>query len=163
MMHIDATLVVTAFDRKDSLVRLLEGLNRQTASPESFEVIIADDSAEMNIAEHALSRVKTRYRVSVVKTGLPYEVNGVSVARNIGIKSAEGDIIISIDDDCLPNQYFIEEHLSFHKRGHPVIVLGHRSECLEKLDENRPISVTENKAMSELIAGASGMLTFQIL
>jgi glycosyltransferase involved in cell wall biosynthesis len=159
-MQIDVTLVITAFDRKDSLISLLEGLNKQTVSPEKFEIIIADDSAEMNIAEQALRCVKTRYCVSIVTTGLAYQVNGVSVARNMGIKMAKGSIIISLDDDCIPNPYLIEEHLSFHEKGYPVIVLGHRSESLDKLNQNKPISVSEEKAFRELICSASDQLNF---
>jgi len=156
----EASVVVTAFDRRDSLIGLLDALNKQSVSSETFEVIVGDDSAEMNIAEKAVSRVRARYGVAVVRTGLPYDVNGVSVARNMGIRLAKGDIVISIDDDCVPNRYFIEEHLSFHKRGYPLIMLGHRSECADKLNENRPVSVTENKSVLELIAGTSDQLNF---
>lgn len=159
-MQIKASVVVTAFDRKEALLKLLNGLNSQTAHSDEFEVIIADDSAEMNVADKALESIDTKYRISVVKTGLPYDVNGVSVARNMGIIRAIGDIIISIDDDCIPNRYFVEEHLLSHKTGYPVIVLGHRSEAFEKLSDKRPLSVTGEKALHELIAAASDQLNF---
>jgi SAM-dependent methyltransferase len=96
----------------------------------------------------------------VVRTGLPYTVNGVSVARNMAIKSAKAPIIICIDDDCQPNRFFIEEHLTFHKPGNPLIVLGHRTEDSEKLKESQPVSVTEKKSISELMGGAASLLNF---
>lgn len=159
-VKLNASVVVTAFDRRESLKRLLGGLNAQTVSPDCFEVIIGDDSGDKNIAKQALNNISTIYNVSVIKTNLPYDVNGVSVARNLGINLAKGDIIISLDDDCLPNQYFIEEHLFAHANTYPKIVLGHRSEQPEKLYENRPVSITEDKAASELIAAASDQLNF---
>jgi len=160
MMNPKASIVVTSFDREDSLRRLLECLNEQSVPPDQYEVIIADDSAELNTGEKACSNVQTRYRTRLVRTGLPYEVNGVSVARNRGIEAANGRVIISIDDDCIPNRYFVEEHLKYHKNGHPCIVLGHRSENMQKLEEDRPVSVTENKALSELVTGAADLLRF---
>jgi tetratricopeptide (TPR) repeat protein len=39
-------------------------------------------------------------------------------------------------------------------------VLGHRSEKIEKLEESRPISVTETKALSELVGSAANFLGF---
>lgn len=155
-----ASIVVTAFDREESLKRLLESLNHQSLPPEQYEVIIADDSAERNTGERVRQGVETRFSTTLVRSGLPYHVNGVSVARNRGIQAATGRIIISIDDDCVPNRYFVEEHLKFHKSGYPLIVLGHRSEKIGKLEEERPISVTETKGLSELLGSAADSLGF---
>jgi tetratricopeptide (TPR) repeat protein len=155
-----ATVVVTAFDRKDSLRNLLEGLNGQSVGPQAFEVIIGDDSGDRCIGQEVIKHLPTAYNTSLVRTGLPYHVNGVSVARNRGIRKARGDIIISIDDDCTPGLFFIEEHLRAHSKPYPVIVLGHRSERKEKLLQTRPVPVTESKAISELIAGSVDQLNF---
>lgn len=159
-MEPKASIVITAFDRKKSLIRLLNALDQQSISSNAFEVIIADDSADENIAEKAIKHVNTSFDTSIVKTGLPYEINGVSVGRNLAISAAKGRIIISIDDDCLPNSYFVEEHVSYHDRGYPFVLLGHRSENFKKLNEIRPISVNEEKSISELISGAADMLNF---
>jgi len=159
-MELETSIVVTAFDRQESLIKLLGALNEQTVSTNLFEVIIADDSANRDTGNKALKAVQTLYQTRLIKTGLPYDVNGVSVARNMGIKAAKGRIIISIDDDCLPNRSFVEEHLRHHEKGYPHILLGHRSEEFEKLKEQRPLSVTEPKAVSELIGGAADLLTF---
>ena len=159
-MPIKATIVVTAFDRKASLIRMLGALNHQSTSNKLFEVILVDDSAEKRIADEVVESVNTGYDLSVKRTCLPYAINGVSVGRNIGIKAARGNIIISVDDDCIPNQYFVEEHLSFHQTGTSHIVLGHRTERAEKLKERRPVFVTEAKAMGELRASNAGTLNF---
>ena len=159
-MELKASIVITAFDRKESLIRLLNALDQQSISSNAFEVIIADDSADENIAEKAMEHVNTSFDTSIVKTGLPYEINGVSVGRNLAISAAKGRIIISIDDDCIPNSNFVEEHVSYHDRGYPFVLLGHRSENFNKLNEIRPISVSEEKSISEIISGAADMLDF---
>jgi len=155
-----ACIVIPCFDRRDSLIRLLDSLNQQTVPNDTFEVIIGDDSAELHTAREALTAVRTQFPTTVVRTGLPYRVNGVSVARNMAIRSAKAPIIICIDDDCQPNRFFIEEHLTFHKPGNPLIVLGHRTEDSEKLTESQPVSVTEKKSISELMGGAASLLNF---
>lgn len=155
-----ATVVVTAFDREDSLQRLLLGFNNQSVSPGTFELVIADDSGDSRLGERILLKITTTYDVSLVRTDLPYEVNGVSVARNLGIKKARGEIIISIDDDCFPSFYFIEEHLKAHRHPYPAIVLGHRTADASKLNQDRPYTATEPKAINELIAGRAGLLNF---
>ncbi len=155
-----ATVVVTAFDREASLSRLLTGLNNQSAQADAYEVVLADDSGHTKLGERVLNKLKTAYRISLVRTGLPHEVNGVSVARNRGIEHSRGRIIISIDDDCFPSFFFIEEHIAAHQRPYPVIVLGHRTGDASKLKENRPISITEPKAVNELVAGGAGLLCF---
>ncbi|MBW2130857.1 MAG: glycosyltransferase family 2 protein, partial [Deltaproteobacteria bacterium] len=155
-----ASIVVTAFDRIDSLSELLEALNHQTLPPDAFEVIIADDSGDWNTGEKALKAIHPQYETTLVRTGLPREVNGVSVARNLGIRKSRAPIVISMDDDCLPNRFFVESHVRHHEKGYPHIVLGHRSEVKEKLGEERPVSVTEEKAVAELILSASDLLNF---
>ncbi len=155
-----ASVVIPCFDRRESLIRLLESLNRQTVPNDTFEVIIGDDSAELHTARKALTAVKTRFPTNVVRTELPYTVNGVSVARNMAIKSAKAPIILCIDDDCQPNRFFVEEHLNVHRPGNPLIVLGHRTENSGRLNESRPVSITEKKSISELMGGAASLLNF---
>jgi SAM-dependent methyltransferase len=155
-----ATIVVTAFDREESLKRLLVGLDNQSTAPGSYEVVIADDSGETRLGQRVLKDIATNYDLSLVRTNLPYEVNGVSVARNKGIEKARGQIIISIDDDCFPSFFFVEEHIAAHQRNYPVIVLGHRSCDASKLKEDRPISITEPKSTKELVVGGAGQLNY---
>jgi hypothetical protein len=155
-----ATVVVTAFDREESLKRLLVGFNNQSAAPGTYEVVIADDSGETRLGQRVLNDIKTNYDVSLVRTNLPYEVNGVSVARNKGIEKARGQIVISIDDDCFPSFFFVEEHIAAHQPNYPAIVLGHRSCDASKLKEDRPISITEPKSINELVAGSAGLLNY---
>lgn len=155
-----ATVVVTAFDREESLRRLLAGFNNQSAAPGTYEVVIADDSGETRLGQRILDDIKTNYEISLVRTNLPYEVNGVSVARNKGIQKARGEIVISIDDDCFPSFFFVEEHIAAHQRSYPVIVLGHRSCDASKLKQDRPISITEPKSTNELVSGGAGLLNY---
>ena len=65
-MAILASVVVTAFDRNDSLSKLMEALNEQSVPPGCFEVIIADDSGETCLGERVINEVDTKLKRFVV-------------------------------------------------------------------------------------------------
>jgi cellulose synthase/poly-beta-1,6-N-acetylglucosamine synthase-like glycosyltransferase len=41
--------------------------------------------------------------------------------RNLGMRFAEGEIFLFLDDDCIPRQDWIERHLSCHASGEQVV------------------------------------------
>jgi hypothetical protein len=44
-----------------------------------------------------------------------------AIARNRGFAAADGDILIFLDSDCLPQPGWLEEHLAAHQAGHGVV------------------------------------------
>jgi GT2 family glycosyltransferase len=44
-----------------------------------------------------------------------------AIARNSGFVAADGDIIIFLDSDCLPQPGWLDEHLAAHQAGHGVV------------------------------------------
>jgi glycosyltransferase involved in cell wall biosynthesis len=85
------SLIVATVNRVDELQRLLNSLDVQTFR--EFEVIVVDQNVDDRLVpvlrEH--SDVVLRH----VRCGL-----GVSMARNVGLRIAAGDIIAVPDDDC---------------------------------------------------------------
>ncbi|MEM7582194.1 MAG: glycosyltransferase [Acidobacteriota bacterium] len=41
--------------------------------------------------------------------------------RNAGVGAARGEIVLFLDDDCLPEPGWIEHHLSRHEEGHAIV------------------------------------------
>lgn len=160
MDNYSATVLITAFDRLPSMVEQLKFLERQNLPADKFEVIIVDDSGEVNVGQKACDLAQPRLPISCLRTGLPREVNGVSVARNLGIKAARSPLIISIDDDCLPHPNLVEEHLKLHQSQQNLIVLGSRSRIKDRLTEKPPITITEKRTRRELTRSRRGRLTF---
>jgi len=97
------SVVIPTYKRSESLRALLEAFLRQNY--DDFEIIIIDqnppfpkDLDEMIIA----SKNKIRYFTD--------DAQNASRARNKGIKEAEGEIIISCDDDIMVKPDFIANH-----------------------------------------------------
>jgi len=155
-----ATVLITAFDRLSSMVEQLKLLEQQTCPADRFEVIIIDDSGDINTGKKAIDAARPKLNIRYLQTGLPREVNGVSMARNLGIKEAQSPLIISIDDDCLPHPYLIDEHLRTHQNRGNLIALGSRSRIRDTLKEKPPITITERRTRKELRRSRMGRLTF---
>ena len=100
---------------------MLDRLERQT-SPARFELLVVADAAEPDPAG-----------VDALLAGRPYPARrlvgprpGASAARNAGVRAATAPLVLFLDDDVLPEEQLVSEHLSWHERhpGEEVGVLG---------------------------------------
>lgn len=85
------SLVVATWNRVSELGRLLASLEVQTYK--DFELIVVDQNPDDRLIH--LLRKHTGLRILHLRSRL-----GVSRARNVGLRAAQGDIIAIPDDDC---------------------------------------------------------------
>jgi GT2 family glycosyltransferase len=103
MTDIDVSVVVPSFKGDGGLLKLLHALREQSVDDSRYEVIVVDDaSPEPPSAEvAALARV------------VRHEVNrGPAAARNTGMRSARGQILAFVDDDCEPGESWLPSMLT---------------------------------------------------
>jgi len=115
------SVVVPTFNRKDTLKLTLLSLSEQTSN--DFEVVVADDGSADGTAE-MLKSFKVPFPVKHV-----WQQNaGRSAARNMGIESAEGRIVLFVDDHMIADKRLIEEHIRSHDKlaGTPFLVVRGR-------------------------------------
>jgi glycosyltransferase involved in cell wall biosynthesis len=116
------SVVLTTFNRPELLAEVLKGLAGQTAGREEFEVIVVDDGSRPPVPEVA-DRFAGRMRLKYLRQ----DNAGLAAARNVGIRAAQGDLVLFSDDDDAPGPELVAEHLRSH-REYPderVVVLGH--------------------------------------
>lgn len=108
------SVVITTFNRSDALLAVLEGLLLQT-DPD-FEVIVADDGSR---EEHvkALAQSPLAHSLKVVHVWHPDVGFTASRIRNRGVAASNGNYIILMDGDCVPEADFIARHRSLAARG----------------------------------------------
>ena len=112
--------VIVATHNRSQLVRLcLESLDRQTAAPEDYEVIVVDDGSTDGTAE-MLRALEPRYALVVLEQANA----GASAARNAGATRARGQVLLFIDDDELAAPELVSAHLEAHATDRPVVVCG---------------------------------------
>lgn len=108
MNSLPVSIVIPTYNRYELLVKTLNSLKEQ--SFEQFEVIVADDGSTDNTAD--INKLEFPFILRYF-----YQKNaGRSAARNLGIKNADGEIIIFIDDHVLLEKDFVEQHYLTHQR-----------------------------------------------
>ncbi|TQM58612.1 glycosyltransferase family 2 protein [Humibacillus xanthopallidus] len=112
------SVVVPHFERQDQLDRLLAGLDMQTFPSARFEVVVADDGSREE------PRVGRRdYAASVVRQ--PDEGFRPAAARNLGARAAGGDVLVFVDQDCVPAPDYLAKVASVTTSAWDLTV-GHR-------------------------------------
>ncbi|WP_426319141.1 glycosyltransferase family 2 protein [Pseudoduganella sp. R-43] len=111
------SLIITTYNRPDALTAVVEACFAQ--DDQDFEIIIADDGSTNN----------TRGTVAALQARSPVPLKHVwqedigfraARARNLGILAAQGEYIVFIDGDCVPQKNFISSHRRLARRGHVV-------------------------------------------
>jgi glycosyltransferase involved in cell wall biosynthesis len=114
------SIVLPTYNRRPRLARVLAGLDRQSADPRDFEVIIVDDGSSDDTQEWLGKNQERRYGVRSLRQAN----SGPARARNAGVAAAGGEILLFIDDDVEPTPDLVSEHLRSHDAEGDVVVIG---------------------------------------
>jgi glycosyltransferase involved in cell wall biosynthesis len=116
--------IIPTLNRRETLLRCLRALFRQTLGAALFEVIVVDDGSSDGTSE-AVTALAPEWggRLLCVRH---YPNRGINVARNRGVAASRGEILVIMNDDSITVPGFLAEHLRMHRQ-HPtesVAVLG---------------------------------------
>ncbi|MFY0594222.1 glycosyltransferase family 2 protein [Roseivirga sp.] len=123
---IKISVVIPTYNRPEALSKCLQALERQTLD-EDWEVLVVDDGGETDL-EPIVLMFEHRLNVTLLKQ----ENSGPASARNNGVQKARGKYIAFLDDDCEPEETWLQELL---KHARPGVVVGGKTE--NKLHSNR--------------------------
>ncbi len=109
------SVIITTYNRPETLVKVLESLGNQTRMAD--EVIVADDGSGAEAVE------SVRHFIACSSYPLQHvwqEDRGFRAAeiRNKAIKRSKGEYIVLLDGDCIPEKHFIEDHLLLAEPGY---------------------------------------------
>ena len=99
---------------------MITALEQQAYPSDAYEVIIVSDGS--TDGTHAyLEALRSTMRLR----WFPQANRGPAAARNAGIQKADGELIVFIDDDVVPEPQLLAEHARSHdEAGRDVVVLG---------------------------------------
>jgi glycosyltransferase involved in cell wall biosynthesis len=121
MNKIDGSVIITTKDKNSRLRLTLQALEMQVQK-NNIEVVVVFDGCKKETIEEFDTIPLSFLPIKVI-----LEKNlGRSGARNEGIRSSRGDVLIFLDDDRIPSPNFIEENLKKHEEN--CVVLSDRYE-----------------------------------
>ncbi|MCG8685740.1 MAG: glycosyltransferase family 2 protein, partial [Desulfobacterales bacterium] len=134
------SVIVTTYNRPDSLKRVLEGLLKQTQLPD--QIIVADDGSTKETSKLVNQMALSSSECPILHVW--HEDSGFRAAeiRNKAILKSSGDYIVSLDGDCIPGRNFIRDHSQLAKPGY--FFQGKRVLVEKKLERDFNFSHTQS-------------------
>ncbi len=114
------SVLIPTKNRSLKLGRTLQGLCSQSVSGRAFEVIVVDNGSDDQTSRTVLSYTNRFDHLKLLKESKP----GAAAARNRGMQVSQGDVIVFLDDDVIPDDHWLEEHVKSHRQYPDAAVLG---------------------------------------
>lgn len=123
------SVIVSTYNGAGKLPLLLEAIAVQTYR--DFQLVVVIDGSTDNTAE-----IVEKYRLIFHNLKVVYQENaGRSRVRNRGALESSGDLLIFYDDDMVPSEYSVQQHLNIHSNPPEVLVAGNP---IELEDPSKP-------------------------
>lgn len=116
------SVIICTYNRDKYIYNVLESLAKGTLLPCEYEIVVVDNNCTDNTKDEL-----ARFRADWPDVDLKYflETNqGLSYARNRGIKEAEGSILVYVDDDAFVNDRYLENYKELLERRTDVSAAG---------------------------------------
>ena len=114
------SIILPTYNRLLRLQKVLAGLAAQSYPRDDMEVVIVSDGSSDGTNSFLQGDVAPLRIRPFIQAN-----QGPAAARNLGLQAAQGELVIFIDDDVVPEPHLVAEHVKTHQQ-HPgdVVVLG---------------------------------------
>ncbi|MFZ4724469.1 MAG: glycosyltransferase [Paludibacter sp.] len=141
------SLIISFYNKIELLKLIFAALEVQTY--QNFEVIIADDGSKPEVVEE-INRIKSDYFFAIKH--IWHEDNGwqKNIILNLAVKASDGEYLIFIDGDCIPEKHFIQEHVE--NRAEHQVISGRRVMLTEGVSNQLTINKIKNGYLNFSVA-----------
>jgi glucosyl-dolichyl phosphate glucuronosyltransferase len=130
MPQLTLSIILPTYNRATSLKRAIAALLRQTAPPDTYEIVVVDNNSSDGTADVVTSFEDDRLRL------VPEPRQGLSFARNAGLDAARAPIVAFTDDDVEAAPDWVETIVSLLARHPEMDGVGGR--VLPAWEDGRP-------------------------
>ena len=106
-----ASIIIPARNCAMWLRSALYGISQQTVPKHLYEVVVADDGSQDNLHE-VINTYADVLNISVIMLPNPVKTIRLASSRNAAIIAAKGEIIVTLDADCIPTKKWLYLHIS---------------------------------------------------
>jgi len=114
------SVVVSTYNRRAALEHLLRGVDRVRASAIRLDAVVHLDGCTDSTRD-LLGTISLGYPLQVIESTTKM---GPARGRNRALAHAQGDVVLFLDDDVLPQPGLIERHLAVHREDPEAVVIG---------------------------------------
>ena len=114
------SVIIPVHGRPELLIRCLRSLTKDLQGNVEYFVCVIDDGSKL---DEMYIREQSNVDYTLIWQALP-ENKGRSAARNEGIRTTSGDIVVFLDSDMEARPGFLDAHLACHEKHPKTAVIG---------------------------------------
>lgn len=112
------SVIIPVFQDLNGITKCINSLQKQTISPQEFEIIVIDNGSKPPIRKTDLPESRASLKL------IQHQTPGSYAARNAGVRVASGELLAFTDADCLPDKAWIENGVKHIERAESEIIIG---------------------------------------
>lgn len=116
------SVILCTYNRDKYIYNVLKSLAENTLKPDQYEIVLVDNNCTDNT--HAECDRFVRDFPDVTLRYFVETNQGLSHARNRGIKESKGEILVYVDDDALVNKEYLQTYADFFERHSEIDAAG---------------------------------------
>ena len=116
------SVIICTYNRDKYIYNVLKSLAENTLSKDLYEIVLIDNNCTDNTRSEC-----ERFTTDFPQVTFRYFVEtnqGLSYARNRGIKESKGDVLVYVDDDALVNPEYLQTYYSFFDQHSDIEAAG---------------------------------------
>jgi cellulose synthase/poly-beta-1,6-N-acetylglucosamine synthase-like glycosyltransferase len=141
--HFFVSIIIAARNEEKNIEALIKSLLAQDYPAKKYEVIIVDDYSEDRTAEIITSFAQIKY-IHASECEKATENSFKKSALELGIKNAQGDVIITSDADCVMCERWLSAMIQNYEQGDKKMLAG-------------PVAFTKSKGWFQIFQGLDFM------
>lgn len=122
---VTTSVVIITRNRAKSLINCLRSIEKQSVLPS--EVIVVDNASSdgtKKVAEKFTKTLNIRY--------LYQPIVSIPISRNAGLEKAKGEIILSLDDDCIASKNWVKNVIKAHQKYPKAVAIQGNTKSIPK-------------------------------
>ena len=124
------SVVIPSYNNKTQLLNTLQNLALQNYPRDEYEIILVDDGSTDNtkqavknfMEKHPSLNLKAIYFPRVIERKSGDSRFRAGIARNLGVKYSEGEVLAFLDADILVPTYYLEKLKEEHKKADVILL-----------------------------------------